>query len=55
MKPQNLIVGLVIIQLVLIASSFSILLVMSLQEEDFADYVNTAGKNRFHMPLFYTN
>lgn len=51
MKPQNLIIGLVIIQLVLIFSSFSILLVMSLQEEDFADYVNTAGKNRFYTAI----
>jgi signal transduction histidine kinase len=51
MKPQNLIVGLVIIQLILIASSFSILLQMNSQEKDFGEYVNVAGKNRFHTAM----
>lgn len=51
MKSRNLIVGLVIIQLVLIASSFPLLLQMNSQSEDFAEYVNVAGKNRFHTAI----
>lgn len=51
MKSRNMIVGLVIIQLVLIFSSFSILFVISLQEEDLADHVNLAGKNRFYTAI----
>ena len=51
MKPRNLIVGLVIIQLVLIVSSFSLLFQMNLQEEDLADYANVASANRFHTAI----
>lgn len=51
MKPRNLIVGLVIIQLILIVSSFSLLFQINLQEEDLADHINVASNNRFHTAM----
>ncbi len=43
-----MIVFLVLIQLILIGSTFSILYAYSLEQKNYADFVNVAGKNRFH-------
>ena len=51
MKQKGIIVILVIIQLTLVGSSFGLLFAIEVEEEDFADYVNIAGKNRFYTAI----
>lgn len=51
MKSRSLIIVLVVIQIILVSASFGLLYAIDVEEEDFADYVNIAGKNRFYTAI----
>ena len=51
MKPKNQIIVIVLIQIIIIISSFMILFAMTLDEEKLAEYQNIAGENKFHTAI----